>query len=270
MKFKAFKMDGLGNDFLIIDNRNQKIILNSEQILKLSNRKTGIGFDQLIYIENSTEADAEIKYFNSDGQKADACGNGNRCVSDILIREKNKENITFKVNNFVHHGSKNNDNLIDVIMPKPNVNLSEIPVTNEVKKNPLIIEINNKRFEGHLINVGNPHIVFFEKISDKELLKIGPHIENLRYFPDRINVTFADVKNKNDIEINVWERGAGKTLACGTAACATAYIASDLKITNNPVNIHFKKGYLLIKVNSDKTIKMSGPVSEKKEIEVIL
>ncbi|MEL0177303.1 MAG: diaminopimelate epimerase, partial [Pelagibacteraceae bacterium] len=102
------------------------------------------------------------------------------------------------------------------------------------------------------------------------LLKIGPHIENLKYFPDRINVTFADVKNKNDIEINVWERGAGKTLACGTAACATAYIASDLKITNNPVNIHFKKGYLLIKVNSDKTIKMSGPVSEKKEIEVIL
>ena len=88
MKFKAFKMDGLGNDFLIIDNRNQKISLNPEQILKLSNREKGIGFDQLIYIENSTQADAEIKYFNSDGQMADACGNGNRCISDILIKEK--------------------------------------------------------------------------------------------------------------------------------------------------------------------------------------
>ena len=86
MNFKAFKMDGLGNDFLIIDNRNQKINLNSSQILELSNRKNGIGFDQLIYIENSDEADAEIKYFNSDGKKADACGNGNRCISDILIK----------------------------------------------------------------------------------------------------------------------------------------------------------------------------------------
>ena len=126
MKFKAFKMDGLGNDFLIIDNRNQKISLNPEQILKLSNREKGIGFDQLIYIENSTQADAEIKYFNSDGQMADACGNGNRCISDILIKEKNRDNVTFKVNNFVHTGSKNIDNLINVIMPKPKIKLSEI------------------------------------------------------------------------------------------------------------------------------------------------
>ena len=270
MKFKAFKMDGLGNDFLIIDNRNQKISLSPEQILKLSNREKGIGFDQLIYIENSTQADAEIKYFNSDGQMADACGNGNRCISDILIKEKNKDIITFKVNNYVHTGSKNTDNLINVIMPKPKVKLSDIPVTNDVKSNPFLIEINNKKFEGHLINVGNPHIVFFEKISDEELIKIGPQIENLKYFPDRINVTFANIKNKDDIEINVWERGAGKTFACGTAACATAYIASDLKLTKNPVNIHFQKGYLLIKINSDKTIVMTGPVSEKKEIEVNL
>lgn len=270
MKFKAFKMDGLGNDFLIIDNRNQKISLNPEQILKLSNRKKGIGFDQLIYIENSTQADAEIKYFNSDGQMADACGNGNRCISDILIKEKNKNNVTFKVNSFVHTGSKNTDNLINVIMPKPKIKLSEIPVTNDVQNNPFLIEINSKKLKGHLINVGNPHIVFFEKISDEKLKKIGPIIENLKYFPDRINVTFADIQNEDNIDINVWERGAGKTLACGTAACATAYIASDLKLTKNPVYIHFQKGHLLIKINSDKTMMMTGPVSEKKEIEVSL
>ncbi|MCI5053387.1 MAG: diaminopimelate epimerase [Pelagibacteraceae bacterium] len=270
MKFKAFKMDGLGNDFLIIDNRNQKISLSPEQILKLSNREKGIGFDQLIYIENSTQADAEIKYFNSDGQMADACGNGNRCISDILIKEKNKNNVTFEVNNFVHTGSKNIDNLINVIMPKPKIKLSEIPVTNDVQNNPFLIEINSKKLEGHLINVGNPHIIFFEKISDEELKKIGPLIENLKYFPDRINVTFANIQNEDNIDINVWERGAGKTLACGTAACATAYIASDLKLTKNPVNIHFQRGHLLIKINSDKTMMMTGPVSEKKEIEVSL
>jgi len=270
MNFKAYKMDGLGNDFLIIDNRIEKISLNPEQILKLSDRKSGIGFDQVIYIENSTEADAEIRYFNSDGKKADACGNGNRCISDILIKEKNKDNVTFKVNSFIHRGTKNADSLISVLMPKPTVELSKIPVTHEVKSNLLTLNINNKKFEGHLINVGNPHIVFFEKISDDELLKVGPQIENLKYFPDRINVTFADLKNQDNIEINVWERGAGKTLACGTAACATAYISSDLKLTKNPVNIHFQKGHLLIKINPDKTMVMTGPVSEKKEIEVNL
>ena len=155
-------------------------------------------------------------------------------------------------------------------MPKPKIKLSEIPVTNDVQNNPFLIEINSKKLKGHLINVGNPHIVFFEKISDEKLKKIGPIIENLKYFPDRINVTFADIQNEDNIDINVWERGAGRTLACGTAACATAYIASDLKLTKNPVNIHFQKGHLLIKINSDKTMMMTGPVSEKKEIEVSL
>ena len=270
MNFKALKMDGLGNDFLIIDNRNQKITLSSEQILKLSNRKTGIGFDQLIYIENSDEADAEIKYFNSDGKKADACGNGNRCISDILIKEKKKDNVTLKVNNFVHNGTMNTNNLISVIMPKPKLSLSEIPVTNEVKNNPLEINIENRKLIGHLINVGNPHIIFFNKISDNELLNIGPKIENHKYFPDRINVTFADIKDHENIEINVWERGAGKTLACGTAACASAYVSIELNLAKNPVNIHFRNGHLQIKINPNKTIIMTGPVSEKKEIEVKL
>ena len=96
MNFKALKMDGLGNDFLIIDNRDQKIHLNQDQILKLSDKKNNIGFDQLIYIENSNDADAELKYFNSDGKKADACGNGNRCIADILLKEKKKDKVIFK------------------------------------------------------------------------------------------------------------------------------------------------------------------------------
>ena len=264
------KMHGNGNDFIVINSIESTYKLSKSKIKILSNRNFGIGFDQVIYIENSTEADAEIRYFNSDGKKADACGNGNRCISDILIKEKHKDNVTFKVNSFIHRGTKNADSLISVLMPKPTVELSKIPVTHEVKSNLLTVNINNKKFEGHLINVGNPHIVFFEKISDDELLKVGPQIENLKYFPDRINVTFADIQNEDNIDINVWERGAGKTLACGTAACATAYISSDLKLTKNPVNIHFQKGHLLIKINPDKTMVMTGPVSEKKEIEVNL
>ena len=270
MNFKAFKMDGLGNDFLIIDNRDQKISLNYDQILKLSNRKNNIGFDQLIYIENSDNADAELKYFNSDGKKADACGNGNRCVADILIKEKKKDKVTFKVGSFLHYGKINPDNLVSVLMPKPTNKLSEIPVSNDVKNNPLKLKVKENLFEGHLLNIGNPHIVFFKKISDSDLTDIGPIIEHHKYFPDRINVTFADIQDKKNIKVNVWERGAGKTLACGTAACATAFVAAQTSKSENPVNIHFQKGHLKKEIQPNKSILMTGPVSEPQKIEVNL
>ena len=148
------------------------------------------------------------------------------------------------------------------------IELSDIPVSNEVKNNPLKIEVKENLFEGHLLNVGNPHIVFFKKISDNDLIKIGPIIENHKYFPDRVNVTFADIQDKKNIKVNVWERGAGNTLACGTAACATAFIASQTGKVENPVNIHFKRGHLIIEIQPDKNILMTGPVSEPKKIEV--
>ena len=158
MNFKALKMDGLGNDFLIIDNRDQKIYLNQDQILKLSDKKNNIGFDQLIYIENSNDADAELKYFNSDGRRADACGNGNRCVADILIKEKKKDKVIFKVGKFLHYGKINQDNLVSILMPKPTNKLSDIPVSDEVKDNPLKLKVKENLFEGYLLNVGNPHL----------------------------------------------------------------------------------------------------------------
>ena len=270
MNFKALKMDGLGNDFLIIDNRDQKISLNQDQILKLSDKKNNIGFDQLIYIENSRDADAELKYFNSDGKKADTCGNGNRCVADILIKEKKKDKVIFKVGKFLHYGKINQDNLVSILMPKPTNKLSDIPVSNDVKNNPCKLKVEENFFEGHLINVGNPHIVFFKEISDNDLIKIGPIIENHKYFPDRVNVTFANIQDKKNIKVNVWERGAGNTLACGTAACATAFIASQTGKAENPINIHFKKGHLKIEIQHDQNILMTGPVSEPKMIEVNL
>ena len=270
MNFKALKMDGLGNDFLIIDNRYQKISLNQDQIFKLSDKKNNIGFDQLIYIENSDDADAELKYFNSDGKTADACGNGNRCVADILIKEKKRDKVIFKVGKLLHYGKINQDNLVSILMPKPSNKLSDIPVSNEVKDNPLKLKVKENLFEGHLLNVGNPHVVFFKSISHNDLIKFGPIIENHKYFPDRINVTFADIQDKKNIKISVWERGAGNTLAFGTAACATAFIASQTEKAENSVNIHFKKGHLKIEIQPDDNILMTGPVSEPRKIEINL
>ena len=268
MNFKALKMNGLGNDFLIIDNRNQSIKLSEEDIIKLSDRTNSIGFDQLIMIRNSTTADADIDYFNSDGKIANACGNGNRCVADILMNEKKTKEVHFNVGSFTHLGTRSDDNLISIVMPQPNNELKKIPVTDEVQTNPLTIEVEGYKLEGHLLNVGNPHIVVFQEISDLELTKIGPIIENYKFFPDRINVTFAKIEDSGNIKVNVWERGAGKTLACGTAACATGFIATELKLSRNPVNIHFEKGFLKILINENKTITMTGPVSDQKIIEV--
>ena len=268
MNFKALKMDGLGNDFLIIDKRKFDINLAQDQIKKLSDRNMGIGFDQLISIEKSNSANAEIKYFNSDGKFANACGNGNRCVTDILLKETGNSVVKFKVGSFLHEGKKISDKMIQVSMPQPVQSLEKIPVTNEVKENPVKIKILEDEYLGHLVNVGNPHIVIFEKISVEKIKNVGPMIEKFKYFPDRVNVTFADIKDNENISVNVWERGAGKTLACGTAACATAFIAITKGLTKNPTKIHFDQGYLDIGIKEDKTLVMTGPISDQKEIEV--
>jgi diaminopimelate epimerase len=267
MNFKAYKMDGLGNDFLIIDNRKQKIHLNKDQIQKLANREKNIGFDQLIYIEKNSNKENLLRFFNSDGDKAEACGNGNRCIASLLMEENKKDNIDFYVNQKKHSAFKNK-NLISVNMGKPTYELSKIPVSKEISSNPYLLEIEGKKLKGYLINVGNPHIIFFDKIHEDQLKMIGPKIENYKFFPDRINVSFAEIKNKNQIILRVWERGAGMTLACGTAACATGYVAIDHHICNNPLEIVFKRGSLNISLDDSKNIIMSGPVSDIQTLEV--
>ena len=130
----------------------------------------------------------------------------------------------------------------------------------------ITLNIDNKKFtDGFSLNVGNPHIIFFVQDCFKYNLKIlGPKIENHELFPERINVTFAQIDDKNNITVNVWERGAGLTKACGTAACATAVAATIKKLTENDINIKFKEGNLNIKIDRNLNIYMRGPVSDIK------
>ena len=266
MIFKAYKMDGLGNDFLIIDNRKVKVDLNEKDIQKLSNRKNGIGFDQLIYIEKKN-LDLEVKYFNSNGRFADACGNGNRCVAKFLMDETKKNTVRFYVGKKVHDAKLISEKIVSISMGKVNYNLEKIPVSNEVDTNPLKIKLKDFCEEGHLINIGNPHIIFLRDISDQDFENIGPQIENHKYFPNGINVTFVNLNNDNDIKIKTWERGAGKTLSCGTAACVTGHLLIKKKLANNPVKINFLLGSIEIKNNLEEII-MTGPVSDIKKINV--
>ena len=155
---------------------------------------------------------------------------------------------------------------VELAMGKPIFDWDKIPLSKKIDHSDITLNIDDKIFtNGFSLNVGNPHIIFFVKDCFKYDLKIlGPKIENHKLFPEKTNVTFAQIDDKNNIKVNVWERGAGLTKACGTAACATAVAASIKKLTENNINIKFKEGNLNIKIDKDLNIFMRGPVSDIK------
>ena len=267
----AYKMDGLGNDFVIIDRRKSSINLTKEKIIKLGNR-TNIGFDQIIFIEKESGNSFPITIFNSDGGEVSACGNGSRCVAYLLGKNLNTKQVRLKTNNRLLNAKIVGDLKVELEIGKPLLSYKDIPLSREINPADVTVEVNNKKFTGGFcVNVGNPHIIFFVKnCFDYDLKIIGPQIENHDLFPEKINVTFAEVTDKNNITVNVWERGAGLTKACGTAACASAVAAIEKNLVNNKVNINFKKGVLNIEVDKYNNIFMTGPVSEVKNINLKL
>jgi diaminopimelate epimerase len=272
MDIKAFKMDGLGNDFVIIDQRYQNYNLTKEQIIKICDRKF-IGCDQLIFIKKSNEKDAGLEFYNSDGSVSGACGNGTRCVADLLSKEKNDKEIILWTSSGALKSRILGDNLVETEIGVPKTNWNEIPLNQNLDTKNLNIKIINKNNIEHLggtsVNVGNPHVVFFvDNIEDYDLKKIGPEIENHKYFPEKCNVTLAKVINKKLIKVKVWERGAGLTKACGTAACATAVAANINELTDKTTDIEFALGRLSISIDENNSIHMKGPVSDIKNIEI--
>ncbi len=271
MDIKAFKMDGLGNDFLIIDRKKNPISISKEKIIELGKRDN-IGFDQMIFIEEDgvIPNHASITIFNSDGDEVDACGNGSRCVAKIICDKKKTEVAVVHTSNRILKAQKISKNNIKLAMGEPIFDWQKIPLSESIDHKKINLNVDGLEFkEGFALNVGNPHIVFFvEDCFKYDLKKIGPLIENHKLFPEKINVTFAEKKNANNISVNVWERGAGLTKACGTAACATGVVAFEKNLTGKSTNIHFKQGFLNIEY--DVGISMTGPVSDIKEVQIKL
>jgi diaminopimelate epimerase len=268
-EIQAYKMDGLGNDFIIIDRRKDKIDLSKEQIINIADRKKGPGCDQIIIIDKDKEkkTNAKITFYNSDGGETGACGNGSRCISYFLMNEKKLNKSKINTESGILKAKLTGKTEVSVDMGIPNFDWQKIPLVK--KMNHANVKIKTKHFgilSGYTLSVGNPHIIFFKDITFELLKKIGPQIEHHEFFPERCNVTFAEVMNKKNIAVKVWERGAGLTLACGTAACATAVAASKLGLTGKKVNIHFKNGTLHIEWTRDKHIIMTGSVSNIKSI----
>ena len=274
MDIKAFKMDGLGNDFVIIDNRQKITQLSKEQIIKICDRNF-IGCDQLILIEKNSSSHASLKFYNSDGGESGACGNGTRCVADLISKEKDDKTIILTTLSGNLKSEILGNNLVTTEIGNAKIKWNEIPLSVELNTKNLNIKINdlnnNVHSGGTAINVGNPHVVFFvDEIENYDIRKIGPQIENHKIFPEKCNVTLAKVINKNLIKVKVWERGAGLTKACGTAACATAFAGKLNDLTENKTDIEFKTGKLTIFIDDKNSIHMKGPVSNIQKISIKL
>ena len=274
MNLSAYKMDGLGNDFVIIDQRDQNISLSKDQMIKICDRDF-IGCDQLILIKKNRKIDAGLEFYNSDGSTSGACGNGTRCVAYLLSKENNKKEITVWTSSGSLKSKILGNNLVETEIGITKTNWDEIPLSKNRDTKNLKIKIldkkNNEHIGGTAVNVGNPHIIFFiDDIENYDLKKIGPEIENHKLFPERCNVTLAKVINKNLIKVKVWERGAGLTKACGTADCATAFAGKINQLTNDKTDIEFELGKLSIFIDEKNVIHTKGPVSDIKGIEIKL
>ena len=268
----AYKMDGLGNDFIIFDKRKKSISLSKAQITKISNRNN-IGCDQIIFINKDKNNNAFLEFYNSDGGEISACGNGSRCVAYLLMKESKHTKISLRTKAGILKSELKNENEVCINMGQPNFKWDKIPLSKEMDNKNLKIKINSidgKEIEGGFsLSIGNPHVIFFVKdFNQFDLKKIGPKIENHSYFPEKCNVTLASIKNKKHVKVKVWERGAGLTKACGTAACATAVSGAVLKLNERCVDIEFPEGLINIDWKKDNNVYMTGNVSEVKKITV--
>ena len=271
-KLDAYKMDGIGNDFIIFDKRKKSISLTKEQIIKISARNN-IGCDQVVFVDTDKSNNAYLTFYNSDGGEIKACGNGSRCAAYLLMKENNTKKISLKTKAGILLAELDNRNLVSINMGQPNFKWRKIPLLKEMDNKNLKIKISSTDGKeiagGFSLSVGNPHVIFFVKnINQFNIKDIGPKIENHEYFPEKCNVTLASIKNKKRVKVNVWERGAGLTKACGTAACATAVSGAILGLNERCVDIEFPEGLINIDWKKNNNIYMTGKVSEVKKITV--
>lgn len=254
---KFTKMQGLGNDFVILENEEYKRTNMDISILskKLCDRKFGIGADGLIVVSNEvTDTDTAWYFYNSDGSEAQMCGNGMRCFARYMYDKKyiDKKKFSVQTKAGVIIPEIVSENEVRVDMNKPILEALKIPYGGKnVLNQDLIIE--DKKFNINAVSMGNPHcIIFVDKNSSDLAMTYGPKIEISNLFPEKTNVEFVEIHAKDEITVNVWERGCGITLACGTGACACVVAGILNNLLERKVKVHLPGGDLLIEWSGDK------------------
>ena len=249
------KMHGLGNDFVIIDARGADDPMSPALARAIGDRRRGVGFDQLAIMLDDDEADAGIVFWNADGSTAGACGNASRCLGWILMEETGRDNTVIRTERGML-GCRRIGDLVEVNMGEPQLRWLDIPLAVKMETKTLALPDGPAA-----VGMGNPHCVFF--VADAEATKVekqGPLFEVHPLFPERTNVEFAQVIDRQTIRWRVWERGAGETLACGSGACATAVAAHRRGLTDAKVMIRLNGGDLTVDWRED-GVYMTGPTT---------
>jgi diaminopimelate epimerase len=263
---KFWKMHGLGNDYVVIDNRKGAIPneVIPELARKLCERRFSIGADGLLLVSDSAKADVKMRIFNADGSEAEMCGNGIRCFAKYCYENNITRKLDFTVETLA--GTKRvwltvrNDQIrsVRVDMGTPIFERNKMSMTGEgtwINENLLV---DGENYKATCLSTGNPHcVIFLDNTDDFPVCVIGPKIENNHLFPQRTNVEFAQVINNNEIKVRVWERGCGETLACGTGACAAVVAGKRLGIVENKVTVRLLGGNLEVEY-TDRMF-LSGP-----------
>ena len=259
-ELRFHKMHGLGNDFVVIDRRAGRLTLAPEQIRNIADRRTGVGFDQLLSLEPSPRADVFMRVYNPDGSESGACGNGTRCVGRLLMEETGRTRVLIETAAGVLEvkaGLKG----YTVDMGAPRFGWDEVPLTRPMDT--LALDIAAAPLDPPVaLSMGNPHAVFF--MADLEgvpVLELGERFCNDPLFPERANIGFAEVLDEETIRLRVFERGAGLTRACGSGACAALVAAVRRGLTGRKATLLLDGGRLQISYGADEHVLMTGPAT---------
>lgn len=258
------KMHGAGNDFVIIDNRVHDALLTETAITNISDRHFGVGCDQLIELRAPNHKDADILMiiYNSDGSQSAACGNATRCVAALLMSELENDECLIETAAGLLLCAVDDEGVINVDMGKPKFHWQDIPLAQDLPTHDIPLNIDGLG-NPYMVNMGNPHAVFVvDDVTKIDLEKIGSMVENHPYFPERTNVEFIEVINKNHIRMRVWERGAGVTLACGSGTCASVVALVKKGLIKRNVKVSVDGGELGVEyLRADDHVILRGPIA---------
>jgi len=265
MKIRFAKMQGVGNDFVVIDAIRQNISLTPEQIRFLADRHFGVGCDQLLLVEKPTVPDADFRYriFNADGGEVEQCGNGARCFVRFVHEQglTDKKEIRVETARGIIFPRLEDNGSVTVDMGAPRFIPDDIPFVADKRASTYTLDVAGMPIEAGAVSMGNPHAVqIVDNVDTAPVEQQGPLIEHHARFPQRVNAGFMQLVDEHNIRLRVFERGSGETLACGTGACAAAVTGIQWGKLATPVTVSMRGGDLTIRWEGEgKPVMMTGP-----------
>lgn len=260
---KFTKMQGAGNDFIVIDGISQSIQLSPDQIKTLAHRQFGIGFDQLLLVESSNVADFKYRIFNADGSEVAQCGNGARCFVRFVAEQHltDKREISVETASGIITPKLEADGLVTVNMGAPRLLPQDIPFIADAAATTYTLDVNHQQIEISAVSMGNPHAVqVVDDVENAPVVALGSQIEVHPRFPERVNAGFMQIINTHHIKLRVFERGSGETLACGTGACAAVVAGIQRGLLQSPVRVSARGGELhIVWQGENSPVMMTGP-----------